>query len=130
MNKYHFLSMVFFIVGIIFFALGVTCGEVKTGFIVFIPFLVGTGFYALAGFLLFFIAMVLFMFGFVESSFLEFSTFYDEKPPVETKSSVEGGGVILIGPIPIVFGSNWRIAVALMFLAFILMVTMFLLLNL
>ncbi|RLF25962.1 MAG: hypothetical protein DRN01_05850, partial [Thermoplasmata archaeon] len=50
-----------------------------------------------------------------------------EKP--EKKRFFEGGGVILIGPIPIVFGSNWKIAIALMFIAIIFILTM-LLLNL
>ena len=130
MNRYHLLSIIFFIGGIVFFALGIASGDVKTGFFVFFPFLVGTGVYALLGFLLFFTAMLLLMFGFVESSFSESPAFYDEKPPVETKSSVKGGGVIFIGPIPIVFGSNWRIAVLLMVSAFALMIAMFFLLNL
>lgn len=35
----------------------------------------------------------------------------------------EAGGVIMIGPIPIVFGSNRRMAMGAMLLAFLLMVT-------
>lgn len=37
------------------------------------------------------------------------------------KEKVKGGGVILIGPIPIVFGSDKRYALLLMVLAVVLM---------
>ncbi|RLF92053.1 hypothetical protein DRN50_09415 [Thermococci archaeon] len=40
----------------------------------------------------------------------------------EKKTSFKGGGVILIGPIPIVFGSNWKIVVFLMIIAILLMI--------
>ena len=43
------------------------------------------------------------------------------------ESRVEGGGVILIGPIPILFASNTRIAVILMILAIVLIVATYLL---
>ena len=133
MNRYHLLSIILFVTGIIFFALGILSGEVKMGFVVFFPFLIGTGVYALLGFIFFFISILLFMFGFIGSyslKSLESPAFYDkEGSNVETKSSVKGGGVIFIGPIPIVFGSNWKIAIIMMILAFVLMLTIFLLLN-
>jgi uncharacterized protein (TIGR00304 family) len=44
------------------------------------------------------------------------------------KTSVKGGGVVLIGPIPIVFGSNWKIALVLMIIAIILIIATFLVL--
>ena len=46
MNKYHLLTLVCFILGIVFFALGVLYGDVETGFIVVFPFLSGTGIFA------------------------------------------------------------------------------------
>ncbi len=39
------------------------------------------------------------------------------------ETRVEGGGVVIIGPIPIVFGSSQRITILLLFLAIILTVT-------
>ncbi len=36
------------------------------------------------------------------------------------KTGVKGGAVVLIGPIPIVFGSDWRMALAAMILAILL----------
>lgn len=39
-----------------------------------------------------------------------------------TQEKVKGGGVILIGPVPIVFGTDKRYALLLMILAIVLMV--------
>ena len=41
---------------------------------------------------------------------------YGEVYP-KKKVSVKGGGVVFVGPIPIVFGSNWKIALVLMLIA-------------
>jgi uncharacterized protein (TIGR00304 family) len=50
-----------------------------------------------------------------------------EEKPKKTKSKVRGGGVVLIGPIPIIFGSDKKfliiaviLAIALMLISFIL----------
>ncbi len=41
-------------------------------------------------------------------------------------SRVEGGGVIIIGPIPIVFGSTQKISIILLVLAIVLTLLLFL----
>jgi len=46
-----------------------------------------------------------------------------------TKSSFRGGGVVLIGPIPVVFGSDWKIAVMMMALAITIILLWWLLLR-
>ncbi len=125
MNKFHFLSLFCLIVGIIFFGLGFLSGDVETGIFVVFPFLAGSGIYAFLGFIFIFIAFLFFMFGFTtytESD--EFQTNYDEYHP-QKKTSVKGGGVVLIGPIPIVFGSNWKIAIVLMIIAIIVILVAF-----
>ena len=117
MNKYHLFSIMCLIVGIVFFVMGVLSGDVETGFVVVFPFIAGSGIYAFLGFIFVFISVLLFMFSFtstVESN--DFQADYDEYQP-SRKTSIKGGGVVLIGPIPIVFGSNWKIAVVLMILA-------------
>ena len=46
-----------------------------------------------------------------------------EKPPTITDHTIiKGGGVILIGPIPIIFGSDYKYAVIAMLLAIILII--------
>lgn len=117
MNKYHLFSLICLIIGIVFFAVGVFSGDVETGFVVVFPFIAGSGIYALLGFVFVFVAILLFMFGFtstVESN--DFKVDYDGYQS-SRKTSIKGGGVVLIGPIPIVFGSNWKIAVILMILS-------------
>ena len=117
MNKYHLFSLICFIIGIVFFAFGVFSGDVETGFVVVFPFIAGSGIYAFLGFIFVFISVLLFMFSFNSSvGSNDFQADYDGYPP-SRKTSIKGGGVVLIGPIPIVFGSNWKIAVVLMVLA-------------
>jgi uncharacterized protein (TIGR00304 family) len=100
--------------------LGLYAGEVETGFLLIFPFIIGTGIYAFAGFILFFIAVLLFMFGLVSTATIDLSPYEGD-----TKKSIKGGGVILIGPFPIVFGSNWKIAALLMILAIILILIVY-----
>ena len=123
MNKYHLLSLIFFIGAIICFALGILSGDVEAGFIVVIPFLAGSGIFAFLGFILFIISILFFMYGFAKKVEYQIDK-HDEK-----KSSVKGGGIVLIGPIPIVFGSNWKIALSLMFIAIIIIVLSFFMLR-
>ena len=126
-NRYHLLSLVFFILGVVFLALGVLSGEVETGVIVVFPFLVGSGLFAFLGFIFVFIGLLLFMFGFIGATVginngLQVGD-KDENYPSRKAASVKGGGVIFIGPIPIVFGSSWKIVVVMIVLAIILIVS-------
>ncbi|MCZ7379952.1 MAG: TIGR00304 family protein [Candidatus Methanoperedens sp.] len=47
----------------------------------------------------------------------------DDERPAETgkETRVKGGGIILIGPIPVVFGTDKRYALLMMILAIVLM---------
>jgi len=128
MNKFYFFSLFFLVVGITFFFLGFLSGDVKTGFFIIFPFLSGSGIYAFLGFVLIIIAIFLFMFGF--SNYSEIDEFQTDKFQDRTnkKSSLKGGGFVLIGPIPIVFASNYKIAIVLMIIAIILVLLLFLLL--
>ena len=125
MNKFHFLSLILFVIGIIFFVLGYLQGDLQTGIFVIFPFIAGSGIFAFSGFIFIFIAILLFTFGF--STGIESDKIRYEKNNTQQikKTSVKGGGVVLIGPIPIIFGSNWKIAVFLMILAIILIIVAF-----
>jgi uncharacterized protein (TIGR00304 family) len=120
MNKYHILSFVCFILGFAFFAIGFLTGEAEGGIIIVFPFIAGSGLYPLIGFIFIFVAILLFMFGFT-THFVRSDETQDDYQPSK-KTSVKGGGVVLIGPIPIVFGSNWKIAILLMLLVIILII--------
>jgi uncharacterized protein (TIGR00304 family) len=127
MNKFHFFSLFCLIFGLVFFYIGFLSGEVETGFFIIFPFISGSGIYAFLGFILIVIAIFLFMFSF--ASFNKIDEFqndnYELKP--KKKTSIKGGGIILIGPIPIVFGSNWKIAAFLMIIALIIILVYFIL---
>jgi len=114
MNKFHLLSMIFFILGFGLILTAISSGEVKGGFFVVFPFLVGTGIYASLGILLIFLAFVMLIFGILESFKGED---FEIEPTEMPEKKVEGGGVVLIGPFPIVFGTNLRIALILIVLA-------------
>lgn len=124
MNKLHILSLICFIVGIAFFAVGFFTGEAEGGVFVIFPFITGSGVFPLLGFIFIFIAILLFMFGFTTHIRPEELQVEDEYQP-RKNTSVKGGGVVLIGPIPIVFGSNWKIAIVLMIIAIILIIVAF-----
>lgn len=127
MNKMKILSLICFFIGIVFFALGFLRGDVEGGIVVIFPFIAGTGFYALLGFIFFMLAFFLFIYSF-KTDIKSFDELDDEKIP-EKKTSIKGGGVVLIGPVPIVFGSNWKIALILMVTAIIIILLSFYFLN-
>ncbi|RLF41359.1 MAG: hypothetical protein DRN12_03400 [Thermoplasmata archaeon] len=136
MSSLRLISLFCFISGIIAIAYGVSLGEVKVGIFFIIPFLIGSGFYAFIGFLLLFIAFLLFFLGGLkeieEIERIEDIPISLEEPQVyekpKKKRFFEGGGVVLIGPIPIIFGTNIRITLAAIIMAiiFILIVLSFL----
>ena len=118
MNKCHFLSLICFIAAIICFSLGIYSGDVETGVVLVFPFLAGSGIFAFLGFIFIISAFLLFMYGYADKA--EYQDINGE--PSKKKTSIKGGGVVLIGPIPIVFGSNWKIAAILMIIAVIIIV--------
>jgi len=70
------------------------------------------------GFILVMLGIVLIMLGFlllvIETMHSVYEIEYNEK-------KIEGGGVVLIGPIPIVFGSDKKYALIAMVLAIVIM---------
>ena len=125
MNRFQILSLFCFILGFIFFSLGFLQGDVEAGVLIVFPIIGGSSIYAFLGVICFFMAIILFMFGFTSSLKSEELDYeYDERPP-EKKTSIKGGGVILIGPIPIVFGSNRKTALVMMIVAIILILVVF-----
>ena len=131
--NYRFFYVVFFVVGMFFLVLGFINDEVEVGFFLIFPFLIGKGVFAVSGVFFIFLAVLFFMLNLATGST---KIFLDEEKThvfdsfsggVEKKknSSFKAGGVVLIGPIPIVFGSNWKIALILMLTALFIMVSWF-----
>ena len=117
MNRYQSLASILFIFFILFIIAGLIIGEISFGIAVFIPFLIGSGIYAFLGFFCLILAIILYMIGFVRSEPSQHPPPYDSYEPDSRKHVVKTGGVILIGPIPIVFGSNWKITVFMIMVA-------------
>ena len=124
MNRSHLLSILVFIAGIFLIILGVFTGEVQGGLFLVVPFLIGTGIYATLGIILIIASFFLFMLS-ISTNPTYKETEYTTR---NTNSKIKGGGIILLGPIPIIVGSNWKIALLLLTIAiiFILMANYYL----
>lgn len=120
-NKYCFLSLIFIVAGIIFLLFGFLEGDVEGGFFVVFPFIIGSGLYAFLGIICFFIAFLCFSYSFSSYIKNDFSNMGDKSK----KTTVKGGGVVFIGPVPIVFGSSWKTALLMMILGFIIMILLY-----
>jgi uncharacterized protein (TIGR00304 family) len=127
MNKYHFLSLVFLASAVVSFTIGFLEGDIEVGIFFIFPFVIGSSIFLLIGILLIFLAVIFYMFGFARFDFADREKIASSDEILEKKSRIKGGGVILIGPIPIVFGSSWKISLFLMILGIIIIVFLLLL---
>jgi uncharacterized protein (TIGR00304 family) len=137
MNRYHLLAIVLLICGIISLGYSVTSGEGEAGVIVFIPVFYGSGLFSFIGVLCIMAAIFVGFMGFAKGAFEEEGAKEPQgqrtSSPSQSHSgprpqkSIKSGGVVLIGPIPIVFGSDAKTAMVLMVLAIILIVVVFVL---
>jgi len=103
--------------GILFILLGILQGDAEIAIIFVVPVIYGSGIYLTIGILLIFLSFVLFFI---------FSTlgFQDRKPrrgikeagkEARSGSRSKYGGVVFIGPIPIIFGKDESIAKKMMY---------------
>lgn len=102
-----------FLIGICFIALSVLRGQAEFGLLLIFPIVFGGGFYLLIGVLFVILSLILpFIISFIGA----------EKPHREgynierEKSEMKYGGVIFIGPIPIVFGKDKSITAKMMYI--------------
>ena len=106
-------AAILFALGVICIAAGIALGEGKAGIFIIFPFIYGNGLLMMLGIILIFISFPLFMF----SRFrFEEEIFSGEEAmaPGEIKTEKHAGGLILIGPIPIIISSDWKTALILM----------------
>ena len=106
-------------------AAGVGLGELHFGLLLFIPVVYGSGLAAGIAVLLVFAAFILFAVAFgrgiEERADLE-SSYSAERRERTTAVRKGVGGVIFIGPLPIIFGSDRKIAGYMMILAVVILV--------
>ncbi len=92
--------------GILLYA--IFSGEAHVALLLIFPVVYGSGFYSLVGILLIMLGIFLLFLSPFESLEREAMVYPEESENeyVENKEKTKFGGVILIGPIPIVFGSD------------------------
>ncbi|MEW5760112.1 MAG: DUF131 domain-containing protein [Candidatus Thermoplasmatota archaeon] len=112
----YMLAFIIFLLGLALIFLSVIKEEGKVALILFIPVFFGTGIIAALGIILIIISFFIAFFSFFPTA--EKTSF--EKDIFEEKKKVEkkGGGVILIGPVPIAIGTDFKTTMLLVFIAF------------
>jgi uncharacterized protein (TIGR00304 family) len=123
MNRWWLASIALFIASIILLVASVATGDGQFGIFVIFPFIVGSGPLAISGTALLFLAILCWFIGIWRTSKYEI----DETATGDNAGTAQRnkfGGVVLIGPIPIVFGSNEKIAKNMLLLGVVLFVVM------
>lgn len=117
MKKLRNASLVMFVAGLVLFLIGIVTGETRVYIVVIVPVIQTSGFLSIVGILLMFGAFFLWVTGhFVGTS-------SDNDPGgTMSKGKVKTGGVIFIGPIPIVFSNDRSLTKVLVVLAIIMAV--------
>ncbi len=103
--------------GILFILIGVIQGDAHIALLFIIPVIYGSGLYLTIGILLIFLSFILF-FVFSAASFKKQSDSRKDRAAYEesrSKTKSDYGGVIFIGPIPIIFGKDKSIAKKMMY---------------
>jgi uncharacterized protein (TIGR00304 family) len=121
MNKYMILSVLFFIIGGIIIGFGLYTGaETASWAIIIPPIFVGSGWPFTIGSIFIFIGFILMYIGFFSRAFVLLdeedlpssrptdspSTQQAQQPQPRPRTSIKTGGVLFIGPIPIIWGSD------------------------
>ncbi len=94
--------LILFALGLLLVAASVLRGEASIALLVFIPIIYGGGWILGLGILL------------IISSFMSF--FFISTDVKRTKSQSRYGGVVFIGPIPIIFGSDQKITKIMLYI--------------
>lgn len=123
----RFTGLTMLVVGILLVVLAVLEGQMEMALFIVFPVIYGGGLIAGLGILLVFLGSVsLFL------SLIPFGTYErEENGPgycLDRERDIKTGGVVLIGPIPIVFGSDWKMAIWAILLAIALIIIFWILL--
>ena len=124
MRRSALIGIVLIALGVAFWAYSMSSGEATAYIFLFIPVFQGSSLSALAGTLLLFIGIFLLFFSL--ASPIEAPS--ESAPPKTHKEgAVPGaakkfGGVVFVGPLPVVFGSDKRVAKWMLIVALIIVV--------
>jgi uncharacterized protein (TIGR00304 family) len=128
MNRFHLLGFLFLFISIIIISLGIIQGDISFGVIVFIPFVIGQGSISVVGFLALVMSFLLFSLAFFKDNIVfhrdNDNGYHREnlRGSSEKESKLNVSGIILVGPIPFVFGSTRRMVVSLFILSLLFII--------
>ncbi len=132
-NRFLAIAVLLLICGIALLGYSVAEGESRAGLFIVFPVLIGSGIWAFLG-MMCIMGALLFGFMGIGARFAGFGDFDESEPRdhqrqgqgsrQKTGPAVKGGGVVLIGPIPIIFGSDPKLTIVLAVLAIVMMVLM------
>lgn len=124
-NAYWYLAVSILAAAAAVIAAGVVFGELHVGLLLFIPVIYGSSVPAGIAALLIFVAFILFAVSFgrsIEEGAETESLSPEERGEHATERRKSIGGVIFIGPVPIIFGSDRKIAWYMMVIAVVILV--------
>ncbi len=124
--RYSRAAFPLFIFGIFLIAASAVFGKGKIMLFFFIPVFYGTGILAFLGMLCVVASMFLMFYSMTKN----FGYREEEVAEPAEKKKMKGGGIVFIGPIPIIFGSDTKATYFMLILAFIITGIMILLLIL
>jgi len=116
MDKRNVIPVVVLLAGILLVIFSIIEGEAKIGLLFIVPIIYGTGVYLALGILLIFLSFIMF-FLFLGPT-VEGREIKRERTKTHKESSY--GGVIFIGPIPIIFGKDKSMAKKMMYLGLLI----------
>ena len=120
-REMRILALMLLITGIVLLAYSGFRGDLRFSLFFIIPIIYGTGGYAALGVLLTFMGVLLLFL----TPFFSLTTAQQLEPP---KTEKKWGGVIFIGPLPIIFGSDTKIALILAVVGLLLLLLLIFLL--
>jgi uncharacterized protein (TIGR00304 family) len=122
MNKWFLLLPIsLFLLGVFFLGYGLFIEEVTIGLAVFIPFIISNGVFGFLGIICLFLSMISLFFILTQLSSIPYSNQSQQRDKGEHSSKKSKiGGVIFLGPIPIVFGSDKKITQSMILVSIII----------
>ncbi len=111
------IPFLIFLTGILLVLLSVFRGEADVALILFIPVISGGGLFISIGILLIFLSFFLF---FIIPFFGTYRRSEKKETTYQIEEKTKTGGVIFIGPIPIIFGESESTAKKMMYLGLVI----------
>jgi uncharacterized protein (TIGR00304 family) len=122
-NKYFKFAFLLFIAGVALIIINALIYEGVFSIVLFIPVFYGKGPLAILGALFIILSLILIMLGFIRGFVSERE--YNPTPVEahsEAEKEVKGGGIVLLGPIPIIFSTDRSLIVILIAVTIIILI--------